>query len=50
MPYSDIIDNRNVKLRGEINSILGSSEKVKFAVGYIYLSGFYQIVKILKTN
>ncbi|MDP3110521.1 MAG: phospholipase D-like domain-containing protein [Thermodesulfovibrionales bacterium] len=47
MPYSDIIDNRNVKLRDEINSILGSSERVKFAVGYLYLSGFYQIAEKL---
>ncbi|MEW6326252.1 MAG: helicase-related protein [Thermodesulfobacteriota bacterium] len=47
MPYSDIIDNRNIKLRDEINSILGSSERVKFAVGYLYLSGFYQIAERL---
>ena len=47
MPYSDIIDNRNVKLRDEINALLKSSEKVKFAVGYLYLSGFYQIAERL---
>lgn len=45
MPYSDIIDNRNTKLRDEANAILGSSEAVKFAVGYLYLSGFYQIAE-----
>lgn len=40
MPYSDIIDNRNVKLRDEINALLDGSDKVKFAVGYLYLAGF----------
>ena len=47
MPYSDIIDNRNVKLRDEINAILNSSDGAKFAVGYLYLSGFYQIAEKL---
>ncbi|MEK7846208.1 MAG: hypothetical protein AAB257_04510, partial [Nitrospinota bacterium] len=47
MPYSDIIDNRNVKLKDEINAILNSSDVAKFAVGYLYLSGFYQIAEKL---
>lgn len=43
--YTDIIDNRNVKLRDEINLLLANSQSVKFAVGYLYLSGFYEIAK-----
>lgn len=43
--YSDIIDNRSIKLKDEINTILNSSQSVKFAVGYLYLSGFYQIAE-----
>ncbi|HKZ57984.1 MAG TPA: phospholipase D-like domain-containing protein, partial [Thermodesulfovibrionales bacterium] len=47
MPYSDIIDNRNVKLKDEINALLSSSDEARFAVGYLYLSGFYQIAERL---
>ena len=47
MPYSDIIDNRNVKLKDEINALLNSSDEARFAVGYLYLSGFYQIAERL---
>ena len=43
MTYSDIIDNRNRYLKDEINDRLSASKSVKFAVGYLYLSGFYQI-------
>ena len=43
--YSDIIDNRNLSLKDEINNCLKGSEAVKFAVGYLYLSGFYQIAE-----
>lgn len=43
MTYSDIIDNRNRYLRDEINERLSASSSVKFAAGYLYLSGFYQI-------
>jgi len=41
--YSDIIDNRKRNLKDEINDKLEGSCSVKFAVGYLYLSGFYQI-------
>jgi len=47
MPYSDIIDNRNVKIKDEIDALLGSSDEVKFAVGYLYLSGFHLIAEKL---
>lgn len=47
MPYSDIIDNRNTKLRDEVNALLGSSDEANIAVGYLYLSGFYQIAEKL---
>ena len=39
----DIIDNRNEKLVDHINRILPSTERVKFAVGYFFLSGFEPI-------
>ncbi|MBI4746258.1 MAG: hypothetical protein HY786_06935 [Deltaproteobacteria bacterium] len=45
--YSDIIDNRNTKIRDEVNALLGSSDEAKIAVGYLYLSGFYQIASML---
>lgn len=47
MPYSDIIDNCNTKLRDEVNALLGSSDEARIAVGYLYLSGFYQIAEKL---
>ncbi|MBI4689609.1 MAG: hypothetical protein HY754_05015 [Nitrospirae bacterium] len=43
MPYSAIIDNRDVKLRDGINSILVSSERVKFDAGYLRNT---QVVKV----
>ena len=46
--FSDIIDNRILNLKDEILSKLDGSEKVKFAVGYLYLSGFYQIADKLE--
>ncbi|MFH2027402.1 MAG: helicase-related protein [bacterium] len=46
--FSDIIDNRDLNLKDEILSKLDGSEKVKFAVGYLYLSGFYQIADKLE--
>lgn len=46
--FSDIIDNRKVNLKDEILSKLEGSEKVKFAVGYLYLSGFYHIADKLE--
>jgi len=46
--FSDIIDNRTLNLKDEILSKLDGSEKIKFAVGYLYLSGFYQIADKLE--
>jgi superfamily II DNA or RNA helicase len=43
MTYSDIIDNQARKLGDEINERLSASRAVKFATGYLYLSGFYEI-------
>ena len=45
---SDIIDNRKLFLKDAINDMLEGSEKIKFAVGYLYLSGFYQIADNLE--
>ena len=42
--YSDIIDNRNRFLKDEINLVLKGTEEAKFAVGYLFLSGFNEIV------
>jgi hypothetical protein len=42
MPH-DIIDNRNDRLVDQINTILGSTEAARFAVGYFFLSGFTAI-------
>lgn len=44
MSYSDIIDNRRSFLKDEINSILRATKEAKFAVGYLFLSGFNEIV------
>ena len=43
MSYFDIIDNQKRKLVDEINDRLTGSQSVKFAAGYLYLSGFYEI-------
>jgi len=43
----DIIDNRNEKLVDHINTILSSTEKARFAVGYFFLSGFTSIAEKL---
>jgi superfamily II DNA or RNA helicase/HKD family nuclease len=48
MSGHDIIDNRDDKLVDHINSILKSTEKAKFAVGYFFLSGFEAVQKYLK--
>jgi len=45
---SDIIDNRKLFLKDVVNDMLEGSEKIKFAVGYLYLSGFYQIAENLE--
>jgi len=42
MPH-DIIDNRNDRLGDQINTILGSTDAARFAVGYFFLSGFTAI-------
>jgi len=44
MRYSDIIDNRRSFLKDEINSVLKATEEAKFAVGYLFLSGFNEIL------
>ena len=44
MSYSDIIDNKRNFLKDEVNSILTATEKAKFAVGYLFLSGFNEII------
>ena len=44
MPFTeDIIDNQSRRLSDEINDRLSASKSVKFATGYLYLSGFYEI-------
>ena len=43
MPHADIIDNQTRQLSDEINDRLAGSQSVKFAAGYLYLSGFYEI-------
>jgi len=42
--YSDIIDNRRSFLKDEINSVLTATEEAKFAVGYLFLSGFNEVI------
>ena len=44
MNYSDIIDNRRSFLKDEINSVLKATKEAKFAVGYLFMSGFNEIV------
>ena len=39
----DIINNRNGKLVDHISLILDSTQKVRFTVGYFFLSGFQGI-------
>ncbi len=48
MPTHDIIDNRKEILVDHINSILGSTECGRFAVGYFFLSGLTCIAEKLK--
>ena len=43
MTHLDIIDNQKVKLADEIQERLSGADAVKFATGYLYLSGFYEI-------
>lgn len=39
MSTHDIIDNKTEKLVDHLNQILGSSDRARFAVGYLFLSG-----------
>ena len=48
MPAHDIIDNRKEILVDHINRILSSTEAVRFAVGYFFLSGLTSIAEKLK--
>ena len=47
MPTHDIIDNRNEKLVDHLNRMLGTSERGRFAVGYLFLSGLTSVAKRL---
>jgi len=47
MPAHDIIDNRRQKLVDHIQKMLGTTEAVRFAVGYFFLSGLEAIAKPL---
>ena len=47
MSSHDIIDNRNEKLVDHLNNILGTSERARFAVGYLFLSGLTSVAKRL---
>lgn len=47
MPKHDIIDNRNEKLVDHLNQMLGTSERARFAVGYLFLSGLTSVAKRL---
>lgn len=47
MPTHDIIDNRTEKLVDHLSQILGSTERARFAVGYLFLSGLTSVAKRL---
>ena len=47
MPTHDIIDNRTERLIDHLNQVLGTSERARFAVGYLFLSGLTSIAKRL---
>jgi HKD family nuclease len=47
MPTHDIIDNRTEKLVDHLAQMLGSSERARFAVGYLFLSGLTSVAKRL---
>ncbi len=47
MPKHDIIDNRNEKLVDHLNQMLGTGERARFAVGYLFLSGLTSVAKRL---
>lgn len=47
MPTHDIIDNRTEKLIDHLNQMLDTSERGRFAVGYLFLSGLTGIARQL---
>ncbi len=47
MPTHDIIDNRTEKLVDHLSQMLGSTERARFAVGYLFLSGLTSVAKRL---
>ena len=47
MPNHNIIDNQSEKLVDHLNQILGTSERARFAVGYLFLSGLTSVAKRL---
>ena len=47
MPTHDIIDNRTEKLVDHLSEMLGTSERARFAVGYLFLSGLTSVAKRL---
>jgi HKD family nuclease len=47
MPTHDIIDNRTEKLVDHLSQMLGTSERARFAVGYLFLSGLTSVAKRL---
>jgi superfamily II DNA/RNA helicase/HKD family nuclease len=47
MPAHDIIDNRNEKLIDHLDEMLGSCDRGRFAVGYLFLSGLTSLAKRL---
>lgn len=47
MPTHDIIDNRTERLIDHLGQMLGSSERARFAVGCLFLSGLTSVAKRL---
>jgi len=47
MPAHDIIDNRTERLIDHLGQMLGSSERARVAVGYLFLSGLTSVAKRL---